>query len=51
MMDSIRSSLINCSHLKELSILSNITFPHQSYLKILFSIITSAFLRFFGSSG
>ena len=29
----IRSLLINCSHLKELFILSNITFHYQSYLK------------------
>ena len=34
MTDCIRSLLINCSHLKELSILSNITFHHLSYLKI-----------------
>ena len=33
MTDCIRSLLINCSHLKELFILSNITFHHQSYLK------------------
>ena len=39
MTDCIRSltDYINCSHLKELYILSNITFHHQSYLKI-FSI-------------
>ena len=34
MTDCIRSLLINCSHLKEFFILSNITFYHQSYLKI-----------------
>ena len=47
MTDCIRSFLINCSHLKELFILSNITFHHQSYLKIVFSIITNVFIRFF----
>ena len=45
MMDCIRRSLlINSGHLKELSILSNITFHYQSYFKK--SIITNAFLRF-----
>ena len=39
MTDSIRSLLINCSHLKELFILSNITFNYQSYLKIYFQIL------------
>ena len=34
MMDCIRSLLINYSHLKELFILSNITFNYQAYLKI-----------------
>ena len=34
MMDCIRSLLINCSHLKELFILSNITFNYQTHLKI-----------------
>ena len=35
MTDCIRSLIIwpNCSHLKELFILSDITFHHQSYLK------------------
>ena len=46
MTDCIRSLLINCCHLKELFILSNITFHYQSYFKILFSIITNACLRF-----
>ena len=46
MTDCIRSLLINCSHLKEHFILSNITFHYQSYLKIFFSIITNALLRF-----
>ena len=39
MTDCIRSLLINCSHLKELFILSNITFHHQSYLKIYFQFL------------
>ena len=39
MMDCIRSLLINCSHLKELFILSNITFHYQSYLKISFQFL------------
>ena len=34
MTDCIRSLLINCSHLKELFILSNITFHYETYLKI-----------------
>ena len=34
MTDCIRSLLINCSQLKELSILSNITFNYETYLKI-----------------
>ena len=34
MTDCIRSLLINSSHLKELFILSNITFNYQIYLKI-----------------
>ena len=34
MTDCIRSFLINSSHLKELFILSNITFNYQTYLKI-----------------
>ena len=34
MTDCIRSLLINCSHLKELFILSNITFNYQTHLKI-----------------
>ena len=38
MTDCIRSLLINCSHLKELFILSNITFHHQSYSKRFFLI-------------
>ena len=46
MTDCIRSSLINYSNLKELFNLSNITFHYQSYLKIVFSIITNTFLRF-----
>ena len=33
MTDCIRSLLINSSHLKELFILSNITFNYQTYLK------------------
>ena len=33
MTDCIKSLLINSSHLKELFILSNITFNYQSYLK------------------
>ena len=37
MTDCIRSLLINCSHLKELFILSNITFHYQLYLKIFFN--------------
>ena len=46
MTDCIRS-LLNCSHLKVIFILSNITFHYQSYFKIVFSIIsTNAFLRF-----
>ena len=44
MTDGIRSLLINCSHLKELFILSNITFNYQSYLKISFQ-----FLNMFGN--
>ena len=44
MTDGIRSLLINCSHLKELFILSNITFNYQSYLKIYFQ-----FLNMFGN--
>ena len=36
MTDCIRSLLINCIRLKELFILSNITFHFQSYLKIFF---------------
>ena len=44
MTDGIRSLLINCSHLKELLILSNITFNFQSYLKIYFQ-----FLNMFGN--
>ena len=39
MTDCIRSLLINCSHLKELSILSNITFHYLSYLKISFQFL------------
>ena len=39
MTDCIRSLLINCNHLKELFILSNITFHHQSYLKISFQFL------------
>ena len=43
MTDCIRSLLINCtclpSHLKEHFILSNITFHHQSYLKISFQFL------------
>ena len=38
MTDCIRSLLNNCSHLKEFFILSNITFYHQSYLKIFFQL-------------
>ena len=34
MTDCIRSLLINSSYLKELFILSNITFNYQTYLKI-----------------
>ena len=34
MTDCIRSLLINSSHLKELFILSYITFSYQTYLKI-----------------
>ena len=34
MTDCIRSLLINSSHLKELFIMSNITFNYQTYLKI-----------------
>ena len=34
MMDCIRDLLINCNHLKELFILSNITYNYQTYLKI-----------------
>ena len=34
MTDCIRSLLNNSSHLKELFILSNITFIYQTYLKI-----------------
>ena len=34
MTNCIRSLLINSSHLKELFILSNITFNYQTYLKI-----------------
>ena len=34
MMDCIRSLLINISNLKELFILSNITFNYQTYLYI-----------------
>ena len=45
MTDCIRSLLINCSHLKELFILSNITFHYQSYFIIVFSMITDASLR------
>ena len=41
MTDCIRSLLINCSHLKEIFILSNITFHYQSqsYLKISFQFL------------
>ena len=45
MTDCIRSLLINCSHLKELSILSNITFHHLSYLKISFQFIIKSNVR------
>ena len=41
MTDCIRSLLINCSHLKELFILSNTTFHHQSYLKISFQFLNT----------
>ena len=34
MTDCIRSLLINCTHLIELFILSNITFNYQKHLKI-----------------
>ena len=34
MADCIRGLLINCSHLKELFIVSNITYNYQTYLKI-----------------
>ena len=41
MTDCIRSLIIrpNCSHLKELFILSDISFHHQSYLKNLTSLL------------
>ena len=47
MTDCIRSLFINCSHLKELFILSNITFHYQSYLKIFFQFIYIFNLYFF----
>ena len=41
MTDGIRSLLINCIHLKELFILSNITFNYQLYLKISFQFLNT----------